>query len=72
MRAWQGIVNCVGLVAGPLSQWLYRHLAEATFETVVMDTRQVKGALKRIGVVLHRMWRDETPFLFTRAEPIIA
>ncbi|WP_099909309.1 hypothetical protein [Puniceibacterium antarcticum] len=30
----------VGLEVGPLSQWLYRHLSEAGFDTVLMQTRQ--------------------------------
>ncbi|VCU61908.1 Mobile element protein [Tritonibacter mobilis] len=33
--------------------------------------RRAMVALARcIGVILHRMWRDEMPFRFTRAEPI--
>jgi transposase len=40
----QGQVVAVGLEAGPLSQWLYRHLNNAGFATVLMETRQVKGA----------------------------
>lgn len=39
-------IACVGLEAGLLSQWLVRYLREAGFETVLMETRQVKGALK--------------------------
>jgi len=45
LRAITGNVAAVGLEAGPLSQWLYRHLVEAGFAAVLMETRQVKGAL---------------------------
>jgi len=41
-----GTVVAVGLEAGPLSQWLHRHLREANFDAVLMETRQVKGALQ--------------------------
>ncbi len=34
----------IGLEAGPLSQWLHKDLTAAGFETVLMETRQVKGA----------------------------
>lgn len=34
-----GRVIAVGLEAGPLSQWLYQHLTEAGFPTVLMETR---------------------------------
>lgn len=54
LRALQGSVTCVGLEAGPLSQWLYRHLTEAQFETVLMETRQVKGALKAMPIKTDR------------------
>jgi transposase len=46
LKAMPGEVVAVGLEAGPLSQWLYRHLTDAGFATVLMETRQVKGALK--------------------------
>lgn len=46
LRGLSGTVVGVGLEAGPLSQWLYRHLIEVGFETVLMETRQVKAALK--------------------------
>ncbi|MDR9395363.1 MAG: IS110 family transposase, partial [Roseovarius sp.] len=38
-----GNVIAVGLEAGPLSQWLHKHLIEADFNTILMETRQVKG-----------------------------
>lgn len=45
LRGLCGIVAGVGLEAGPLSHWFHRHLIEVGFETVLMETRQVKGAL---------------------------
>jgi transposase len=39
-------VSRIGMEAGPLSQWLYKHLTEAGLTIVLMGTRQVKGALK--------------------------
>ena len=45
-REQEGTIAAIGLEAGPLSQWLHRALTEASFETVLMETRQVKGALK--------------------------
>ena len=50
----QGEVVAVGLEAGPLSQWLYRHLNDAGFATVLMETRQVKGALKAMPIKTDR------------------
>jgi len=44
----------VGLEAGPLSQWLYTGLREAGIEAVLMETRQVKGALKAMPVKTDR------------------
>src|SRR3954469_14664074 len=35
----------IGLEAGPLSQWLHAGLTKAGFETVLLETRQVKAAL---------------------------
>lgn len=40
-----GSIAAIGLEAGPLSQWLHRGLAEAGLDVVLMETRQVKGAL---------------------------
>ena len=54
LRALSGNVVIVGLEAGPLSQWLHRHLTEAGFDTVLMETRQVKGALKAMPVKTDR------------------
>lgn len=47
-------IACGGLEAGPLSQWLVRHLREAEFEAVLMETRQVKGALKAMPIKTDR------------------
>ncbi len=44
-----GIVPA-GLEASPLSQWLHKGLSAACFETVPMETRQVKSALKAMPV----------------------
>lgn len=44
----------VGLEAGPLSQWLRKGLTDAGFETVLMEIRQVKGALKVMPIKTDR------------------
>jgi len=44
----------VGLEAGPLSQWLHKHLTEVGFETVLMETRLVKGAMKAMPIKTDR------------------
>ena len=49
-----GTIAAIGLEAGPLSQWLHRSLTEAGFETVLMETRQVKGALKAMPIKTDR------------------
>ncbi|MDQ3523746.1 MAG: IS110 family transposase [Chloroflexota bacterium] len=54
LRGLSGSVIAVGLEAGPLSQWLHKHLTEAGFETVLMETRQVKGALKAMPIKTDR------------------
>ena len=41
-------------VAGPLSQWLHRGLSEAGQPVVLMETRQVKGALKAMPIKTDR------------------
>ena len=45
-----GSVAAVDLEAGPLSQWLHRGLIEAGLDAVLMETRQVKGALKAMPI----------------------
>lgn len=54
LKAMPGNVIAVGLEAGPLSQWLYRHLTDAGFAAVLMETRQVKGALKAMPIKTDR------------------
>jgi transposase len=44
----------IGLEAGPLSQWLYAGLAQAGFETVLLETRHVKAALSAMTVKTDR------------------
>ena len=43
-------ISCVGLEAGPQSQWLYKGMTDAGVPTVLMETRQVKGFLKTIPI----------------------
>lgn len=49
-----GAVAAIGLEAGPLSQWLHRGLSEAGQPVVLMETRQVKGALKAMPIKTDR------------------
>ena len=49
MRELDDNIAVVGLEAGPLSQWLHRGLTEAGLDVVLMETRQVKGALKAMA-----------------------
>ena len=49
-----GAIAAVGLEAGPLSQWLHRGLSEAGLPVVLMETRQVKGALKAMPIKTDR------------------
>lgn len=46
IRGVSGDIEAVGLEAGPLSQWLHKALTEAGLPVVLMETRQVKAALK--------------------------
>ena len=48
------VVARIGLEAGPLSQWLHAGLTEAGFETVLLETRQVKAALSAMVVKTDR------------------
>ena len=50
----EGTIAAIGLEAGPLSQWLHRGLSEAGLEVVLMETRQVKGALKAMPIKTDR------------------
>ena len=54
MRELPGSVTAAGLEAGPLSQWLHRGLNEAGCETVPMETKRVKSALKAAPVKTDR------------------
>ena len=54
LRGLPGRIAAVGLEAGPLSQWLHKGLSEAGFETVLMETRRVKSALKAAPVKTDR------------------
>lgn len=54
IREQDGSIAAVGLEAGPLSQWLYRGMTEAGLDVVLMETRQVKGALKAMPIKTDR------------------
>jgi transposase len=54
MREQEGTVAAIGLEAGPLSQWLHRGLTDAGLDLVLMETRQVKGALKAMRIKTDR------------------
>ena len=47
-------IAAIGLEAGPLSQWLHKGLTDAGFEVVLMETRQVKAALKAMPIKTDR------------------
>jgi transposase len=47
-------VVCIGLEAGPLSQWLHAALTEAGFEVALLETRHVKAALSAMTVKTDR------------------
>jgi transposase len=47
-------VTRVGLEAGPLSQWIHAGLAQAGFDTVLLETRHVKAALSAMTVKTDR------------------
>ncbi len=54
LQALDGNIAALGLEAGPLSQWLYRGLTDAGLDAVLMETRQVKGALKAMPIKTDR------------------
>ena len=54
LHALAGNVVAVGLEAGPLSQWLHLHMSAAGFAVVLLETRQVKGALKAMPIKTDR------------------
>lgn len=45
-----GTIAANGVDVGPLSQWLHRGLTEAGLDVVLIETRQVKGALKAMPI----------------------
>ena len=49
-----GEAAAIGLEAGPLPQWLHRGLSAAELPVVLMETRQVKGALKAMPIKTDR------------------
>lgn len=54
LQALGGSIAALGLEAGPLSQWLHRGLTDAGLDAVLMETRQVKGALKAMPIKTDR------------------
>lgn len=54
LRTLDGNIAALGLEAGPLSQWLHRGLTDAGLDAVLMETRQVKGALKAMPIKTDR------------------
>ena len=54
MRELPHGIAAIGLEAGPLSQWLHKGLTDSGFEAVLMETRQVKGALKAMPIKTDR------------------
>ena len=53
-REQEGTIAAIGIEAGPLSQWLHRGLSGAGLDVVLMETRQVKGALKAMPIKTDR------------------
>ena len=53
-REQDGTIAAIGLEAGPLSQWLHRGLTLAGLDVILMETRQVKGALKAMPIKTDR------------------
>ena len=47
-------IAAIGLEAGPLSHWLHKGMSDAGFEAVLMETRQVKAALKAMPIKTDR------------------
>ena len=54
MRELPHGIAAIGLEAGPLSHWLPKGLTDAGFEAVLMETRQVKTALKAMPIKTDR------------------
>ena len=47
-------IAAIGLEAGPLSHWLHKGMSDAGLETVLMETRRVKAALKAMPIKTDR------------------
>ena len=47
-------IAAIGLEAGPLSHWFHKGMTDAGLEPVLMETRQVKGALKAMPIKTDR------------------
>ena len=54
LRELPHAIAAIGLEAGPLSNWLHKGLTDAGFEAVLMETRQVKSALKAMRIKTDR------------------
>ena len=54
LQALDGSIAALGLEAASLSQWLHRGLTDAGVDAVLMETRQVKGALKAMLIKTDR------------------
>ena len=54
LRKLPHAIAAIGLEAGPLANWLHKELTEAGFEAVLMETRQVKAALKAMPIKTDR------------------
>ena len=54
LRELPHAIAAIGLEAGPLSNWLHKGLTDAGFEAVLMETRQVKSALKAMPIKTDR------------------
>lgn len=54
LKELDGAIEAIGLEAGPLSQWLHRTMTDAGLPAVLMETRQVKGALKAMPIKTDR------------------
>ena len=52
-------IAMIGLEAGPLSHWLHKVLADASFEAIRMETRPVKAALKAMPIKMDRRDSDQ-------------
>jgi transposase len=49
-----GTIAAIGIEAAPLSQWLHRGLSDGGLDVVLMETRQVKDALKAMPIKTDR------------------